>query len=268
MIHGFRKLALACAVLMIAAGCSSSENQEAAESATPQQRQISNVKPETGTAGTFKIYGFETAIIEYQVSSTALQSAQRTTYIADWGTYQTEITIGTFIDGSSSRTKMVTRGNQVYNLVTSEEWAIRAEVPNRSSAGIDVGAMVQLAGGEEAALQQLRQRGITLLDSAEVAGFRCQVYEHETEQTRVKVWAYLGLPLKMIAFRKSGGQTEISSQMEATSARFAVPVEIEQFQVPDSYEILTTEEYRQKLQQRKSPGGPSGDSILIKQKGD
>lgn len=249
-------LTLSLLLLLSGFGCSKqSEEQpkpqpEAAEQATP----LEDTPGSNATSGTFRIYGFQTAEIEYSVSSPMMAAATRTVYVSDWGSFQTEITKGTRPNGQEFETWMITRGGEIYNILPEDKLAIKAEVPNRSAAGIDLGAMIQLSGGREAALQGLKQQGITLLDSAEVAGYRCQAYEHESAESLVKVWAHQGIPLKMIAGRMNaqGGMT--NSEVEAVSVKFNQPIDAEHFELPEGFEVLTTVEYRDWLQAQKDSG--------------
>lgn len=234
-------------------GCS----QEPAEQSETETVAEEEGPPPSGdeTGGTFRLYRFQSAIIEYEVGSPTMAKARRTTYIADWGTYQTEITRGERPDGSKFETEMITRGGEIYNIMPAEKLALKAEVQNRTAAGIDLNAMTQLLGGRQAALRGLKQRGITLLDSAEVAGQLCQVYEHQTEQSIVKMWAFDGVPLKMIVDRTNGDQRATMSEMEAVSVKLNVPVGAKHFEIPADYRVMTPLEYRDMLQAAKDSSG-------------
>lgn len=247
---------LSFAALMLAAGCGKEAPEQKPETAQTETKAPGPATEKSNTPesnGLSKIYGFKSAILEYRVTSPAMEQAHRKTYIDDWGTYQTEETEGTLSNGTHKSTTMITRGNMVYNILPEQKIAEQAKGGNRSSAEIDFAAMAQMAGGAEAATKYLLQRGITLLDSAEVAGYPCQVYQQESAGAVVKLWNYKGLPLKMVVSRKAGGKTQVDREMEVTSAQFDVPVDSSNFAIPNGYKVMTVQEYQQ-MQDKKSQG--------------
>jgi hypothetical protein len=125
----------------------------------------------------------------------------------------------------------------VVSVNLDENTAIKSEVTQRASAEIDVESLEEQLGSPEAVSDMLAQRGIAILDDEEMLGYECQVYTHDANTHKLKMWNYKGIPLKMVVKSQVGGEEQIVQQLVAKEAKFNIPVEQSHFEIPEGVQL-------------------------------
>ncbi len=200
--------------------------------------------------GPLSLYGFESGIVEYEVKSPTVPGT-RTTYFIKKGHLLREETLYDLPNGKQKQEVLIMQGNKIYNVYPEFKKAI-VEEGHRGPATIEMEALVQKVGDRDKAVEYLDSQGISFLESEEILGHLCQVWQQDKPEMRGTMWAYKGCPLRILIQRKQGESLLLVEDLVAKRTQFHAEVDPQLFKLTEDYQVMT----RQQMQSQQVQSQP------------
>lgn len=174
-----------------------------------------------------KRYGFETAIIQYNISGHI--KGEETAYIAGWGAKEARhSTYKLMMEGIKQEQKRMTlrEGNVVSNVDLIRRKKIQIDLNKKIAPGLHIN--LTAAEMSDYSPEGLKRLGAQGQGEESVAGKVCRVYELPFLNGRV--WVYKNLALKYVTtvrgFRTEYTATHIEEGVEIPEDRLALPIDV------------------------------------------
>ncbi len=207
-----KNLLLLALLAMFIISCGSNESTNN----TPDEQ----TTEETETKSTNNRYDIESGFVKYKMSMMGMET-HVTQYFKDYG--KTEATITEMeMMGQKMKTTNLRKDNYIYGYSEGQKQGTKIKMDNEA-----------VAEGEMAKLDEktILAQGGKKVDSEEILGKKCDVYEINTDTEKSKFWIWKSLMLKMAATQNgmeaTMEATEINETSDFPAGIFDIPQNIE-----------------------------------------